>query len=161
MIGGKTKANLDIQQNYPDTYRRYLALVGVKQNRLDISLMKNGALQSYRYVVTRSDQEIVDHLLHASRFVCGFGSRGRGDVSQQSNRILRRPGHLLLETIGGKVWVAEEYRSLRPEQLKQLKGVVPDYFAVRTSACAAGKRDGVIDATRVKRWKEMLAGVRV
>jgi hypothetical protein len=51
--------------------------------------------------------------------------------------------------------------SLRPEQLKQLKGVAPDYFAVRTSACAAGKRDGVIDATRVKKWKELLAGVKV
>jgi (5-formylfuran-3-yl)methyl phosphate synthase len=51
--------------------------------------------------------------------------------------------------------------SLRPEQLKQLKGVVPDYFAVRTSACAAGKRDGIIDATRVKKWKELLAGVKV
>ena len=51
--------------------------------------------------------------------------------------------------------------SLRPEQLKQLKGTVPDYFAVRTSVCAAGKRDGVIDATRVKKWKEMLAGVKV
>jgi len=51
--------------------------------------------------------------------------------------------------------------SLRPEQLKQLKGVTPDYFAVRTSACAAGKRDGVIDATRVRKWKELLAGVKV
>ncbi len=38
--------------------------------------------------------------------------------------------------------------------------MVPDYFAVRTSVCAAGKRDGVIDATRVKKWKEMLAGVK-
>ena len=51
--------------------------------------------------------------------------------------------------------------SLRPEQLKQLKGVAPDYFAVRSSACAAGKRDGVIDATRVRRWKDALAGVKV
>lgn len=51
--------------------------------------------------------------------------------------------------------------SLRPEQLKQLKGVTPDYFAIRTSACAAGKRDGVIDATRVRKWKELLAGVKV
>lgn len=46
--------------------------------------------------------------------------------------------------------------SLRPEHVKQLKGVNPDYFAVRTSACAAGKRDGVIDATRVKKWKEAI-----
>jgi (5-formylfuran-3-yl)methyl phosphate synthase len=51
--------------------------------------------------------------------------------------------------------------SLRPEQLRQLKGVVPDYFAVRTSACAAGKRDGIVDATRVRKWKELLAGVKV
>jgi uncharacterized protein (UPF0264 family) len=46
--------------------------------------------------------------------------------------------------------------SLRPEHVKQLKGVNPDFYAVRTSACAAGKRDGVIDATRVKKWKEAI-----
>ncbi len=47
--------------------------------------------------------------------------------------------------------------SLRPEHLKQLKDVTPDYYAIRSSACAAGKRDGVIDASRVKKWKEALA----
>ena len=46
--------------------------------------------------------------------------------------------------------------SLRPEQLKQLKSVTPDYYAVRTSACAGGKRDGVVDATRVKKWKDAI-----
>jgi len=46
--------------------------------------------------------------------------------------------------------------SLRPEQLKQLKGVCPDWYAVRASACAAGKRDGVIDVSRVKKWKETI-----
>lgn len=46
--------------------------------------------------------------------------------------------------------------SLRPEQLKQLKGVNPDYFAVRTSVCVAGKRDGMIDATRVRKWKDAI-----
>lgn len=46
--------------------------------------------------------------------------------------------------------------SLKPEQLKQLKGVTPDYFAVRGSACAGGKRDGVIDASRVKKWKDAI-----
>ena len=48
--------------------------------------------------------------------------------------------------------------SLRPEHVKQLKAVNPDYYAVRTSACAAGKRDGVIDAARVKKWKEAIGG---
>ena len=47
--------------------------------------------------------------------------------------------------------------SLRPEQVKQFKGLTPDYYAVRASACAAGKRDGVIDATRVKKWKDAIA----
>lgn len=46
--------------------------------------------------------------------------------------------------------------SLRPEHLKQLKSVTPDYYAVRTSACAGGKRDGVVDATRVKKWKDAI-----
>ncbi|HJZ53427.1 MAG TPA: (5-formylfuran-3-yl)methyl phosphate synthase [Gemmataceae bacterium] len=46
--------------------------------------------------------------------------------------------------------------SLRPEHLKQLKGVAPDYYAVRGSACAAGKRDGVIDASRIKKWKDAI-----
>src|SRR5262245_25443491 len=47
--------------------------------------------------------------------------------------------------------------SLRPEHAKQLKAAAPDYFAVRSSACAAGKRDGVIDEARVKKWKEAIA----
>ena len=46
--------------------------------------------------------------------------------------------------------------SLRPEQMKHLKGVTPDYFAVRSSACAAGKRDGVIDQSRVQKWKDAI-----
>ncbi len=48
--------------------------------------------------------------------------------------------------------------SLRPEHVKQLKNAAPDYFAVRSSACAAGKRDGVIDVSRVKKWKEAIGG---
>ena len=47
--------------------------------------------------------------------------------------------------------------SLRPEHVKQLKGVTPDYYAVRSSVCAAGKRDGIIDAARVKKWKDAIS----
>jgi len=46
--------------------------------------------------------------------------------------------------------------SLRPEHAKQLKPASPDFYAVRSSACAAGKRDGVIDAARVKKWKDAI-----
>lgn len=48
--------------------------------------------------------------------------------------------------------------SLRPEHVKKLRSAAPDFYAVRTSACAAGKRDGVIDVARVKMWKEAIAG---
>lgn len=46
--------------------------------------------------------------------------------------------------------------SLKPEQLKHLKDVTPDWYAVRGSVCAGGKRDGVLDAVRVRKWKDAL-----
>ncbi|WP_439620670.1 (5-formylfuran-3-yl)methyl phosphate synthase [Gemmata sp.] len=46
--------------------------------------------------------------------------------------------------------------SLRPEHLKPLKSVTPDFYAVRSSVCAAGKREGVIDEARVKKWKDTI-----
>lgn len=45
---------------------------------------------------------------------------------------------------------------LRPEHLKTLRHVCPDYFAVRSSACAGSKRTATIDVVRVRRWKEAL-----
>jgi Tfp pilus assembly PilM family ATPase len=60
-------ADMALRANYPDTYRRYLALVGVKEDRLDISLMKNGNLESYSYHVVHSNQEIVDTIARYSR----------------------------------------------------------------------------------------------
>jgi uncharacterized protein (UPF0264 family) len=47
--------------------------------------------------------------------------------------------------------------SLKLEQLKQLKAAAPDWFAVRGAVCAGGKRDGVLDPVRVKKWKEAMA----
>ena len=67
-------ADMALRINYPDTYRRYLALIGVKKNRLDISLMKNGTLQSYSYLVVKSDQEIVDQIATLSRETKGIYS---------------------------------------------------------------------------------------
>lgn len=47
--------------------------------------------------------------------------------------------------------------SLVPEKLKALKDVQPDWYAVRGSVCAGGKRDGVLDPVRIRKWKETLA----
>ena len=60
-----------------------------------------------------------------------------------------------LRRVGVKVAVGG---SLKLEQLKQLKAVNPDWYAVRGAACAGGKRDGVLDPVRVKKWKDALAG---
>ncbi|MEJ5276660.1 MAG: (5-formylfuran-3-yl)methyl phosphate synthase, partial [Thermogemmata sp.] len=46
---------------------------------------------------------------------------------------------------------------LRPEHVKALRGLRPDYFAVRASACAGSKRTALIDPHRVRKWKETLA----
>ena len=63
----------------------------------------------------------------------------------------------LLESVGRVGIKSAIGGSLRPEQVKQLKGVEPDWYAVRASACAGGKRDGAIDTARVKKWKAAIA----
>jgi Tfp pilus assembly PilM family ATPase len=60
-------ADTALRTNYPDTNRKYLALIGVKENRLDISLIKNGNMESYSYCVVQSNQEIVDQIAALSR----------------------------------------------------------------------------------------------
>jgi hypothetical protein len=47
--------------------------------------------------------------------------------------------------------------SLKIEQLKQLKAVGPDWFAVRGAVCAGGHRAGDLDASRIKKWKDALS----
>lgn len=47
--------------------------------------------------------------------------------------------------------------SLSPEHLKPLRDVQPDWYAVRGSVCTGGKRTGVIDLARVKKWKDALS----
>jgi Tfp pilus assembly PilM family ATPase len=60
-------ADTALRINYPDTYRKYIALVGVKENRLDISLIRNGSLEAYKYVVVASNQEIIQGIAAVAR----------------------------------------------------------------------------------------------
>ena len=46
--------------------------------------------------------------------------------------------------------------SLRPDHLKLLKGIKPDWYAVRSSVCAGGNRGETIDPSRIARWQELL-----
>jgi (5-formylfuran-3-yl)methyl phosphate synthase len=46
--------------------------------------------------------------------------------------------------------------SLKVEQVKALKELEPDWLAVRGAVCAGNKRDGMLDAVRLKKWKDAL-----
>jgi hypothetical protein len=46
--------------------------------------------------------------------------------------------------------------SLALEDLKTLKPLAPDYFAVRGAVCVAGKRGGDLDPVKIKKWKDAL-----
>ena len=48
--------------------------------------------------------------------------------------------------------------SLKIEQLKQLKPLAPDWFAVRGAVCAGGTREGLLDPVRIQKWKAAPAG---
>lgn len=67
-------ADTALRMNYPDTNRKYLALVGIKENRLDISLIKNGNMESYSYCVVQSNKEIVDQIAALARDTKGMHS---------------------------------------------------------------------------------------
>jgi Tfp pilus assembly PilM family ATPase len=65
---------LTLKVNYPDTYSRYVALVGVKDSRMDVSLLRNGVLESYRYHQLRSRGDAVQTLGSLSRDTPGLAS---------------------------------------------------------------------------------------
>ena len=67
-------ADTALRINYPDTDRKYLALVGIKENRLDISLIKNGNMESYCYSVVQSNKEIADQIAALARDTQGIRS---------------------------------------------------------------------------------------
>lgn len=54
--------DMALRVNYPDSYRRFLSVVGVKKNRLDISWLRNGNLEAYRYRPVGSAQDIVNEI---------------------------------------------------------------------------------------------------
>ena len=67
-------ADTALRVNYPDTYRKYIALAGIKENRIDISLVRNGSLESYRYVIVNSNQQIIQAIAALARRSPGIHS---------------------------------------------------------------------------------------
>jgi Tfp pilus assembly PilM family ATPase len=67
-------AETALRMNYPDTNAKYLAMVGVKQHRLDVSLIRKGKMESYSYYLVNSDAEIVKRIGTLSRETRGIFS---------------------------------------------------------------------------------------
>ena len=67
-------ADTALRINYPDIERRYMALVGIKERRLDVSVIKSGVLESYSYSCVSSNSEILEHIETLSRETPGLFS---------------------------------------------------------------------------------------
>ncbi len=94
-------ADTALRLNYPDSYRKYIALVGVKENRLDISMIRNGSMESYAYAVVGSNREIVERVARLSEEARGvhaittYGPYLDRDLLLQ----IRRSSRLLVEAM--------------------------------------------------------------
>ncbi len=87
--------------NYPDISKKYMGLIGVKENRLDISLLRNGVLESYFYQSVSSNTEIVDHISTLSRDSLGLYSLSTYGTFLDIDLLvqIRRASSLLVEAL--------------------------------------------------------------
>jgi Tfp pilus assembly PilM family ATPase len=94
-------ADTALRANYPDTNRKYLGLVGIKENRLDISLIKNGNMESYGYCVVQSNKEIVDQIAQLARDTRGLHSVAVYGTYLDKDLLvqIRRASALLVEAL--------------------------------------------------------------
>jgi Tfp pilus assembly PilM family ATPase len=94
-------ADTALRLNYPDTNRKYLSLVGIKENRLDISLIKNGNMESYSYCVVQSNKEIVDRIATLAQETRGiYSSAVYGPYLDKDLLVqIRRASTMLVEAV--------------------------------------------------------------
>jgi len=94
-------AELALRVNYPDAYKRALALVGIKEHRLDVSMLRDGNLVSYYYKTVRSAQEIAESIAQIGRSTPGLQSivtYGPG-LDRELLSHIRRVSPLLVEAM--------------------------------------------------------------
>jgi Tfp pilus assembly PilM family ATPase len=94
-------ADTALRINYPDSTRKHLAFVGVKENRLDVSIIRLGNVESYSYVVVNSNQEIVDRIAAISQEIRGLHSiTAYGPYLDKDLLVqIRRGSSLLVEAL--------------------------------------------------------------
>jgi len=65
-------AETALRANYPDSSRRFLVLVGLKEKRMDLSLIRNGNLEEYSYRLVQTEKEIIEQFASISRDYTGI-----------------------------------------------------------------------------------------
>ena len=65
-------AETALRANYPDSSRRYLVLDGLKEERMDLSLIRSGNLEEYSYRLVRTEKEIIEQFASISRDYTGI-----------------------------------------------------------------------------------------
>jgi hypothetical protein len=58
----------------PDSSRRFLVLVGLKEDRLDVSLIRSGNLEEYSYRLIRTEKDIIEQFASLSREYTGINA---------------------------------------------------------------------------------------
>ena len=67
-------AETALMVNYPDSSRRHLALVGIKPTRLDVSRIRYGVLEDYRYYAIEGGQSLPSAFAAATEDLTGIQS---------------------------------------------------------------------------------------
>jgi hypothetical protein len=67
-------AETALRANYPDSSRRFLVLVGLKEDRLDVSLIRSGNLEEYSYRLIRTEKDIIEQFASLSREYTGINA---------------------------------------------------------------------------------------
>ncbi len=60
--------------NYPDTATKYIALVGIKDERIDVSLVRYNEVESYSYYTASSREKVVEQISSLSKTTNGLSS---------------------------------------------------------------------------------------
>ncbi|MCK5571498.1 MAG: pilus assembly protein PilM, partial [Bacteroidetes bacterium] len=67
-------AETSLRTNYPDSSRRFLVLVGLKEKRLDVSLIRSGNLEEYGYRLVQTEKDIIQEFRSISREFTGINA---------------------------------------------------------------------------------------
>jgi Tfp pilus assembly PilM family ATPase len=94
-------AETALRVNYPDTNLKDLALVGIKSHRLDVSLVRKGVMESYKYFLVDSDAEIIEQISSLARDARGvFSIVAYGPHLDNSLLVeIRRTSNILVEAL--------------------------------------------------------------